>query len=257
MTIRVRAKCQSGPFKVPRKVPCNVRSTGPHVTLLLRDIRRRILSGWFCDGTACDSTCRRPRRSEPPSRLAAAAAARALDDFLGAAVAGAGGARHRGSGFSWPCPGSGCGCGCRRSAAPRVWSCSRRHALWAVSPFYRLRLPGIARRVAPARSRQRPAPPAGDRDRRRARGDVARIPIRSRCGMRMSSARCKRARALKSRRAVAARRLARSLCVARARADRLRSRPSSPPAANAGTASPRRSIGRAWCCRRISASTPG
>ena len=79
---------------------------------------------------------------------------------------------------------------------------------------------GDARGPDPARSRQRARPSSGDRDRRRARGHLERslfagaveCPCRARIG---GGARAQ------SRQAFAARRLARSLCAARAGAARL------------------------------------
>ena len=126
----------------------------------------------------------------------------------------------------------------------------------ALVPFGLAAHAGSARRPAPARSRQRAPPSPGDRDRRRARGHRERSlfagaverPCRARLGRRR--ARSNPARRRRASPGAILMRCARWCCSPA-------SRRFSPPAANAGSASRRRSTGRAWCCRRISASTPG
>ena len=133
---------------------------------------------------------RRPIRGRRCSR--AAVSARALDDFLGAAVAGAGGARDRDRTFpravlARPLAVAAAARARRRSDRACCGACGRR-----AFPFVCAAHAGRARRAAPARPRQRAAPPPGDRDCRSSSRSRRKIPIRSRCGMPMSSGRCGR-----------------------------------------------------------------
>ena len=158
--------------------------------------------------------------------------------------------------FSSRCPGSGSGSGCRRLAVPPAWSCSRSWRSRRSIPFVRLRIPAAADALSrlDRRSglRHRPATTIADELVVTPQG-----PLLARAVERACRAHACRGARVQGGLAVAAYRGARSLRVARSRPHRLSSPPSSPPAANTGNASPRRSTGRAWCCRRISASTPG
>ena len=86
----------------------------------------------------------------------------------------------------------------------------------AFAPLFMVRVPTRARWLAPARSQQRPAAPAGHRDRRRDRCAVRGF-LRHRAVARPCRARARRRQDAEGRHAGAARRVARSICVARAR----------------------------------------
>ena len=129
----------------------------------------------------------------------------------------------------------------------------RRRGAGAVGP---VAYAGVARGPEPARSRQRAAAIVRRPRSRTNSPSTRRIPIRWRCGTPMSSARCRRRpRSIPAslRRASPGAILTRCApwCCSPASPHFL------PPAASAGSASPRRSTGRAWCCRRISGSMPG
>ena len=112
----------------------------------------------------------RQRADPAPTAARARARARALDDLLGAAVAGAGGARDRGR----PVPRGVLARAVAVAAAARrapsaLFACGAVARRRGCFRFCVLRFPGAARWPAPARPQQRPAPSAGDRDRRRSR----------------------------------------------------------------------------------------
>ena len=172
-------------------------------------------------------------------------------------MAGAGAGSPPSSAFSSRCLGSGCGSGCRRSARDpccRVcaYSRSRRSSRWcACATGRRGRFDAGSIAAADLRT------PAGDGDCRRARGHAARSVFAGACGKAHLERTLRRCARVQGRLAVAAPVGARSLRAARVSCSSPSSPPLSPPAANIGSASRRRSTGRAWYCRRISASTPG
>ena len=160
----------------------------------------------------------RPNRvAQPTSDSAGARArARAVDDSVGAAVAGAGLARRRDRAVPRRSPGRACGSCCRRWRARSALFVFVVLIAVAAVPLLRFRLPSTYRRAAPARPRQRRSASAGDRDRRRASPPASRIRSRRRSGARMSSTRCAPRRA-QGRHAAAAAVAARSDGGARAR----------------------------------------
>ena len=206
-------------------------------------------------GDRFDPGQQRPPRGARPVPAVARARPRPLVDLLGAAVAGARLDRDRGRPVPRHVLAWAVAVRCRRSAGPSACSCSscsrsppRCRCSWCAC---RAPMTACAASTATAACRIAPPPRSPTRWRRRR---ATRFPPR--CGARIWSARCwPRARSRPGGRCRGSR------CAIPMRCARWcsssRSRPSLPPAASAGSASPRRSTGRAWWRRRTSGSTPG
>ena len=197
----------------------------------------------------------RPPRARPQHAVARLVA-RPLVDPLGAAVAGAGLDRHRRRPVPRRLLARTVDLRCRRSAAPSACSCSSCFAVAAAVPLFLVRLPsandGLRRLDRASDLPHRPATAIADELVPEAGDSFAAALWRAHMERALRAARTLQRR---HRRCRGSRRAIPMRCARWCSSSW--SRPSSPPAASAPSASPRRSTGRAWWRRPTSASTPG